>query len=51
MNDDFNDFEECNCDCHRNSNMRHVVACCCTCKKCDKRIQSMYYEEHIKKCK
>jgi hypothetical protein len=40
---------ECYCPCHSNPNIKHVMACCHTCPKCNKRI-TFEFEEHVKEC-
>lgn len=42
------DFEECTCECHTNPRIKHIVACCFTCNKCEKRVKRLYYDNHEK---
>lgn len=44
-------YDECDCDCHRNPNMRHCGPCCQPCPKCGKNIRDLFYEDHVKECK
>ena len=44
------DFEECDCECHKNSNIRHADSCCFTCPHCKKSIKKFIYEKHKKTC-
>lgn len=41
--------EECTCDCHRDSNVRHFMACCEQCPHCLRNI-AYGYETHVKHC-
>ena len=42
--------EECGCECHKNSNIRHADSCCFTCPHCKKSIKKFIYEKHKKTC-
>ena len=42
--------DECDCLCHSNPGMQHIVMCCSRCKSCKKRIRREQYEQHIEKC-
>ena len=42
--------DECECPCHDNPNMKHVVMCCSRCDQCKKRIKREKYEQHIQDC-
>ena len=44
-------YEKCNCDCHHDKNIRHVMPCCQVCKYCKENIESGYYDSHVEKCK
>lgn len=43
------EVNECNCECHRNPNVKHFVACCVQCPYCGVQVKS--YIEHVKTCK
>jgi len=40
----------CKCQCHTDSGIRHIAACCMTCPKCQQRIMRQAYEQHVQKC-
>lgn len=40
----------CTCDCHANPSIKHFIACCHKCTKCDKRIMNGFAEDHKKVC-
>lgn len=33
--------EECDCSCHRDKNIYHLVACCETCPMCERRVRNL----------
>ena len=39
--------DECRCECHSNSDVKHVTACCMTCPVCKQNIRILMYEEHL----
>lgn len=43
-------YDECSCDCHENSNIKHFMACCGQCPSCFKRYRNLT-EKHIAECK
>ena len=43
-------FEECDCECHKNSSIRHTMNCCFACPHCKKSIKKFIYERHKKTC-
>ncbi len=43
--------EVCNCECHRNPSVRHIMACCKPCPKCQQPIVKQQYETHVQKCR
>lgn len=45
------DFEECDCSCHTDKHMMHIMACCHVCSYCKKNIRRFAIESHEKKCK
>lgn len=49
-NNSYKDFEECNCKCHTNSSIKHIMACCWKCPNCGKHILFIFQNEHMKKC-
>jgi hypothetical protein len=43
--------EICKCPCHtRQTDIRHLVACCYPCDFCGKLIVSYYHKRHIERC-
>lgn len=42
--------EECDCDCHDNPNIRHVMACCSSCQHCGRPVKSFELKGHEQKC-
>lgn len=44
-------FDECNCSCHLNSEMKHSHHCCEICPNCERRIKSTCITDHKKNCK
>jgi hypothetical protein len=43
--------EVCNCHCHDpGAQVKHIIGCCSTCVVCHKRIRTMNYSSHLKKC-
>jgi len=44
-------LELCRCHCHEAPGVKHIVACCLTCLYCQKRIRTLYYDEHIERCR
>ena len=51
-----NDFDICNCDCHRVNDVSgvvrvvHVMACCQTCISCGNRIRIFEFDTHVGEC-
>ena len=42
--------EECDCHCHGNPHVRHIMACCSSCSHCGKRIEITELQAHTEKC-
>jgi len=42
------DIEECDCICHREPGVSHIMNCCFYCEKCGKNIQFAFWEMHQK---
>jgi hypothetical protein len=42
--------EICNCPCHNNNNVRHIMPCCFYCEFCSQKIKYHHYTSHIKVC-
>ncbi len=40
----------CLCECHENSNIRHIMQCCQTCPTCEQRIMFLKFQEHQTEC-
>lgn len=45
-----NQLDECECGCHHNDNIMHIVACCSQCSVCEKRIK-YNFDKHHTECK
>lgn len=43
-------LEFCDCNCHANENIMHIVACCRNCPGCNAHINTNYYDKHTKNC-
>lgn len=43
-------YEECTCECHENSNIHHVMNCCFACPHCKKKIKKFIYRRHEEAC-
>lgn len=41
---------QCPCHCHRDRNVRHVIACCTPCGKGHSNIQFSQLEAHLREC-
>lgn len=41
---------ECNCGCHRNRDIRHIMPCCSFCNFCSKRIKLGWLYTHERGC-
>jgi hypothetical protein len=46
-----NNLELCDCLCHTNETMRHVVPCCSQCKYCEKNIKIPFFAGHLAECR
>lgn len=44
------EMEHCNCDCHEQFGVEHIIPCCYNCHYCDNNIVTFYYDSHIKDC-
>lgn len=44
------DLRVCDCDCHTNPNIHHMMPCCDECPWCKERIVIGWYETHKKSC-
>jgi hypothetical protein len=51
MIDSSKDFDECDCNCHKNENVMHCIPCCVTCPICKKHIKSHSFRRHLEDCK
>lgn len=40
----------CDCPCHTTKSMKHFMACCRTCKDCNKNIEFHLWNVHTTKC-
>jgi hypothetical protein len=40
----------CTCDCHRNKDMKHVMACCTGCGYGHTQILDVYLHAHLREC-
>lgn len=43
--------EECDCSCHKNKEMKHIMACCLKCEHCGRNIRSGALSEHEECCR
>lgn len=43
------DLEECDCDCHGELNIMHIIPCCTICRYCHKRVSTLI-ELHEQTC-
>jgi len=41
---------ECDCACHKNEGVFHVMPCCDNCPHCDKRIRNGWMDSHLQSC-
>ncbi len=41
---------ECQCACHHNEHMNHVMACCRQCPHCHKNIVTHCFDDHVNDC-
>ena len=44
-------LDECDCRCHADKNVRHIVACCAKCPWCRKRIRNSARATHVDACR
>lgn len=40
----------CNCICHKQKGVAHIVACCLPCKECGKNVRGRDYKNHMELC-
>jgi len=45
-----NCIHECQCDCHNDKDIRHVIVCCLKCELCGKNIIRLMVDEHLQFC-
>ncbi len=44
------DFEICDCECHTDPSVVHIMPCCEKCPHCGGNIVIAFYDEHVAKC-
>ncbi len=50
MNNCVSTLGECDCICHIMEGVKHAMACCSMCPRCNKRITTLLYSSHIESC-
>jgi|GEM_PF-2998725 len=41
---------KCDCPCHNNQNVKHVISCCVSCPECGQRIKRGMLDKHLEEC-
>jgi len=44
------DFDECDCMCHVQEGVMHIMACCHQCPICHKNIKPFVFDDHVQRC-
>jgi len=50
MNDCCNARYRCDCSCHYQPDVVHMISCCKECPHCKHNIETGYFDSHVKDC-